>query len=191
MVESPEAASGVVVSDQAEAPSGPEAEEPGEMPGQAESGLKTPPILLEGDEPTFVPLTGPGQKYAVGPPAAGAKVAHEEAVLPEAYGTGKLLLAARDPHWLYVHWDLMPSQQRHYNALSADRHLVVRVYPGTMAGRSVREVHVHPESRHWFVHVERAETKYVAELGYYSHGRQWVSITTSLPTFTPAGDRFD
>jgi uncharacterized protein len=106
--------------------------------------------------------------------------------LPEAYGTGKLLLAARDPHWLYAHWDLTPPQQQHYNALSADHHLVVRVFPGTAAGRPVREVHVHPESRHWFIHVDRAETNYVAELGYYQAGRQWVPVAASPPAVTPA-----
>jgi hypothetical protein len=185
VVASPEQASGVARSEKAKAPGGPGAEQSGEMPGQAESSLKTPPILLEGDETTLAPMTGPGQKYALGPAAAGVQVAHEEAALPEAYGTGKLLLAARDPHWLYAHWDLTPSQQRHYNALSADRHLVVRVYRRTVMERPVREVHVHPESRHWFVHVDRADTQYVAELGYYPPGRQWVTVATSPPTVTP------
>jgi hypothetical protein len=97
-----------------------------------------------------------------------------------------MLLAARDPHWLYAHWDLTPSQQRQYNALSADRHLVVRVYPGAVVERPAREVHVHPESRHWFIHVEHAETQYVAELGYYQPGRQWLSLAFSPPTVTPA-----
>src|SRR5438094_6482773 len=32
--------------------------------------------------------------------------------LPEAYGTEKLLVAARDPHWLYAHWDLTREQLR-------------------------------------------------------------------------------
>jgi hypothetical protein len=105
--------------------------------------------------------------------------------LPEAYGTGKLLLAARDPHWLYAHWDFTQEQQRRYNALSADRHLVVRVVPGTIGARTVTEVHVHPESRHWFIHTDRAETRYVAELGYYQRGRQWVTIATSPPAVTP------
>ena len=130
-------------------------------------------------------MTGPGQKYALGPtPPAGQSVS-DEAVLPEAYGTGKLLLAARDPHWLYAHWDLTPQQQRRYNTLSADRHLVVRVVPGTIGTRAVTDVHVHPESRHWFIHTDRAETRYVAELGYYRPGRQWVTIAASLPTLTP------
>lgn len=183
---SPEELSEVTRSEEAQVPALPGAKEPGEMPEQAETGLKLPPILLEGDEPTLTALTGPGQKYALGPAAAGLQVAHEDAVLPEAYGTGKLLLAARDPHWLYAHWDLTPSQQRQYNALSADRHLVVRVYPGAVVERPAREVHVHPESRHWFIHVEHAETQYVAELGYYQPGRQWLSLAFSPPTVTPA-----
>jgi hypothetical protein len=156
------------------------------MPGQAESVLKTPPILLEGDETSSAFKSGPGQKYALGPAAGGGQVAHEEAALPEAYGTGKLLLAARDPHWLYAHWDLMPSQQRHYNALSADRHLVIRVCPSTVTERPIREVHVHPESRHWFIHVDRAESQYVAELGYHRPGGEWVRVATSSPAVTPA-----
>ena len=171
LVASPEHESGIAVSEQADGPCLPAAEKSCEVPTQAEPVLKTPPILLEGDEPTPILIAGPGQKYALGPAATEARVAYEEAALPEAYGTGKLLLAARDPHWLYAHWDLTPSQQRHYNALSADRHLVVRVHSGAVTERPLREVHVHPESRHWFIHVDRAETPYVAELGYYRPAR--------------------
>jgi hypothetical protein len=105
--------------------------------------------------------------------------------LPEAYGTGKLRLIARDPHWLYAHWDLTPKQQRHYNSLSADHHLVLRVYSGTRPGQRAWDIHVHPESRHWFVHVERSGTQHVAELGYYRPSHLWVSIATSPPAKTP------
>jgi uncharacterized protein len=149
-------------------------------------GLGIPQILLEGDEPTSPPITGPGQKYALGPTAPASQFGLEETALPEAYGTGKLLLAARDPRWLYAHWDLTLEQQRRYNALSADRHLVVRVYVGTTEARPEREVHVHPESRHWFIHVGRGDTRYVGELGYYRPKRRWVRIATSPPAVTPA-----
>ena len=156
-----------------------------ERPAQPESGLKIPPILLEGDEPISPPMSGPGQKYALGPTTPAGQSGPDEAALPEAYGTRKLLLTARDPHWLYAHWDLTPEQQRQYNALSADHHLVVRVAPGTTGARPLTDVHVHPESRHWFIHTERAETRYVAELGYYRPGRQWVMIATSPAAVTP------
>jgi hypothetical protein len=150
-----------------------------------EPGLRIPKILLEDDEPAMPPVTGPGQKYALGPAAPAASFEREEAALPTAYGTQKLLLAARDPHWLYAHWDLTPEQQRRYNSLSADHHLVLRVHTGTGPEQAARDVHMHPESRYWFVHVERGGTEHVAELGYYRPRHRWVTIATSLPAKTP------
>ena len=179
-------APGVVSPEQTIPPGEPPAEPLGEHTARTSSGRGVPEILLENDESVSPPMTGPGRKYAVGPTGATTHVRQEEAVLPEAYGTGKLLLTARDPHWLYVHWDLTPEQQRRYNALSTDHHLVVRVCPGTTGTQPMTDVHVHPESRHWFVHVDHAGTQYAARLGYYSPRHQWVTIATSPSTITPA-----
>jgi hypothetical protein len=181
----PEVDSGAAAAEQVEVSGIHGAEPSGEKAAQAQAGLRIPQILLESDEPFSPPMTGPGQKYALGPTTPAGQFGPEEAALPEAYGTGKLLLAVRDPHWLYAHWDLTLEQQRRYNALSADRHLVVRVFSDAIETRPVKEVHVHPESRHWFIHADLAETRYVAELGYYRPGRQWATISTSAPAVTP------
>ncbi len=143
-----------------------------------------PPILLEGDTSPPPPVSGPGARYALSPTSHSA-LPGAEPTLPSAYGTRHLLLTARDPHWLYAHWDLTDEQQREYNSLSADRHLVLRVQADAAPGTRATEIHVHPESRHWFIHVERAGTKYVAELGYYQADRKWVTISTSTATVTP------
>jgi len=147
---------------------------------------RIPPILLEGDRPSPAspPISGPGQRYALGPTPPIEKL-RTEGELPESYGTETLLLTARDPHWLYTHWDLPADQQRRYNAYSRDGHLVVRIYVEVAGGKPVVEIHVHPESRHWFVHVERANTRYVAELGYYSAAEKWTVVATSAATLTP------
>jgi hypothetical protein len=108
-----------------------------------------------------------------------------EGELPESYGTGSILLTARDPHWLYAHWDLTADQQRRYNAFSRDGHLIVRIYFEGTRGKPVVQAHVHPESRHWFVHVDGANTRYVAELGYYSAADKWMVVATSAATLTP------
>ena len=171
--------------EQAKTPAGLTAEQPWDKSAQPDSGPRIPQILLEGDEAFSPPMTGPGQKYALGPTTPTSHFESETAALPEAYGTGKLLLAARDPHWLYAHWDPTHEQQRWYNALSVDRHLVLRVHSGTSDAPAVREVHLHPESRHWFVHVERSDTQYVAELGYYRPRHHWVTIAASPPATTP------
>ncbi len=160
----------------------PQAKRP--APPARKAPAKIPAILLEGDKPTPAPISGPGHRYALGPTAPEEKL-QTEGELPESYGTGTILLTARDPHWLYTHWDLTGDQQRRYNAFSRDGHLIVRIYIEAAQGKPVAQVRVHPESRHWFVHVEQANTRYVAELGYYSAADKWTVVSTSSATLTP------
>jgi hypothetical protein len=110
----------------------------------------------------------------------------ELAELPESYGTQRLLLTARDPRWLYAHWDFSLEQLRRYNARSACKHLVLRVYKDSVEGVPHREIHVHPESRSWFVEVGEASRRYIGELGYPMPEGGWVSLATSAATVTPS-----
>jgi len=150
-----------------------------------EAPLKLPAILFEGDTPAASQVGGPGEKFALGPTPPAQTFAAGTAVLPESYGTKKLFLTARDPHWLYAHWDLTREQLSRYNRQSADGHLILRIFIAPPAGGLAVEIHVHPESRHWFAHVERAATKYTAEVGFYSKSRKWTSIAKSGATLTP------
>jgi hypothetical protein len=145
--------------------------------------IEAPPILLEGDAPSAPPVSGPGEKFSLGatPPAQ----SFSGGELPESYGTKKLFLTARDPHWLYANWDLTSGQQKELNAASTDGHLILRIFAGKIEGHPVYEIHVHPESRHWFAHVERAGHSYAAELGYYSALGKWTRIAVSSGTVTP------
>jgi hypothetical protein len=114
----------------------------------------------------------------VNPPSAGAD-------LPESYGTQQLFLAARDPRWLYAHWDFTAEQLRKYNALSTDGHLLLRLYRDTTAGQPLLQIHLHPESRHWFVPAPHAGAKYMAILGYCDAAKNWVELARSAATLTP------
>jgi hypothetical protein len=147
--------------------------------------VEVPPILLEGDSPVTPPVSGPGEKYSLGATTPAQHFPATESELPESYGTKKLFLTARDPHWLYAHWDLTREQQLKLNAQSSDGHLVLRIYARKIEGHPTYEIHVHPESRHWFTHVERAGNSYVAELGYYSALGRWTRISVSSGTMTP------
>lgn len=147
--------------------------------------IEAPAILLEGDSPEPPSASGPGEKFSLGPTPPAQTFAKPEAELPNAYGTKKLFLAARDPHWLYAHWDLTREQQLKMNAQSSDGHLVLRIYAQKIEGHPTYEIHVHPESRHWFTHVERAGYSYAAELGYYSALGKWTRVSTSSGTMTP------
>jgi hypothetical protein len=62
--------------------------------------LEVPPILLEGDQTAPPPAGGPGEKYSLGPTPPAPHFETAETDLPEAYGTKKHSLTARDPHRL-------------------------------------------------------------------------------------------
>jgi len=144
---------------------------------------EVPAILLEGDEPAAPFASGPGEKFSLGATPPAQKFSGGE--LPEAYGTKKLFLTARDPHWLYAHWDLTREQQVKLNAESTDGHLILRFFTGKIEGHPAHEIHVHPESRHWFAHVDCAGSSYAAELGYYSALGKWTRVASSSSTVTP------
>ncbi|HZM06179.1 MAG TPA: DUF4912 domain-containing protein [Candidatus Saccharimonadales bacterium] len=148
--------------------------------------LNIPPILLEGDSsPGPAAASGPGERYSLGPTPPVPQLPSAGGALPEAYGTQQLFLTARDPHWVYAHWDLTREQLKKYNSLSAEGHLVLRVYRGALDGAPLSEIPVHPESRHWFVHVPEAGVKYLGDLGYYDSAHRWVTLARSGPTVTP------
>ncbi len=149
------------------------------------SRLRIPPVLLEGDQAARSPASGPGRRYVLGPTPPPAMLAPAGAELPESYGTQQLFLAARDPRWLYAHWDFTAGQLKKYNALSADGHLLLRLYRDTPAGPPLLQIHLHPESRHWFVPAPHAGAKYAATLGYYNAAKEWTELARSAATLTP------
>ena len=142
-----------------------------------------PEILFEGDRPGSSPV-GQAEKFALGV-SVPRETLIEEGDLPESYGTQQVMVAPRDPHWLYVHWDLTRDQLRDYNRQSIHKHLVLRLSKPEQEKESAGEVHVHPESSHWFVHVAEAGVKYAVELGYYGKSKGWTSISTSTPALAP------
>lgn len=144
-----------------------------------------PSILLEGDSSPAARQSGPGSRYELGPDAHRPLVGDDLGELPEAYGTGMVMASARDPHWLYVFWDLTDEQQNEYNRASRDKHLIVRLLNVAQGNRVVSETHVHPESRNWFIPAPIAGAQYQVELGYNDKQDQWQQVSQSRPVATP------
>lgn len=142
--------------------------------------FRVPGILLEGDEPVSTTLSKVVPKASRG--SEQSFVPSQEVVQLRTC----LHLAARDPRCLYASWDLSFGEQHACNSRSADHHLVLRARLGDGSGPIVAEVHVHPESQHWFLHVDLAGTTYAGELGYYTHMGQWISLACSSPVATPS-----
>jgi len=105
--------------------------------------------------------------------------------LPESYGTRRLFLVARDPRWLYAHWDFSREEQHALNRLSATGRLTLRIFQGSAAGPLAAQSELQADSRHWFVPVESGGARYLAELGYMSKAGGWVGVAMSGAVITP------
>ena len=178
-----ERAAGAMQSEQSRAP---QQELPLEPADPTTRTLKIPPILFEGDEPIAPPSKESSPKFAVGFVAVKTGLASGGAVLPEAYGTERLWLAARDPHCLYARWDVTSRQEQYYRTLAAGNRLVLRVHlEEAERDRGFVEVPVLPEWRHCFIPVAAAGKRYAVELGYYEKDHRWTSIAVSESVSTP------
>ncbi len=153
--------------------------------------VQIPAILLEGDEPGSVspptptsPRSGPGAPVV--PPSA-------TDVLPEAYGTQRLKLTARDPNWIHAHWDFTRDQLRQVRARAEGGPLVLRLFQQSTQGPLVSETRVHPESVRWLLHTPEPHVPCVAEIGFYDKHHRWSTLAESnavrTPPAGPSGDR--
>jgi hypothetical protein len=145
-----------------------------------------PAILLEPDHiPNEPAIAGPGARFALTPTFEPAVAAAPEE-LPDAYGTERIYLAARDPYCLFASWDLDSKQRTRYNAASASGALTIRLRRGLADGPITLEVHTQPNSRDRFIEVAQPDATFVAELGYHEKNTGlWRAISVSKPVTTP------
>lgn len=107
--------------------------------------------------------------------------------LPESYGSGRLFLAARDPHWLFCYWDYTWQQMEDIRRMARYSELKLRVLEGASSG-VVEEITLNPSSKNWFFKVDRADAEYTAAFGYYDHsGNFTVTARSGLARTPPDG----
>ena len=103
--------------------------------------------------------------------------------LPESYGTKKLFLVARDPHILFAYWDLSPVQYQEAARAAHDGKVFLEIYvPGE--GR-VQQIHIWDCHKNWYLQVNRPNTNFVAQLGYYRGDGSFEVLARSAEVITP------
>ena len=108
--------------------------------------------------------------------------------LPRSYGHPLLVAIARDPHTLFVYWDL------DWPAIFGDRppsdrkvHLRVQSSDGAEETRAT----VEPFAGSHCIAVSRSAASYQVELGYHEPAGVWNSVAISAPVATPPDDVAD
>lgn len=103
--------------------------------------------------------------------------------LPESYGSKKLFLVARDPHILFAYWDLTPVQYQEAARAAHDGKIFLEIYVPN-EGR-IQQIHVWDSHKNWYIQVNRPDTTFVAQLGYYRPDGGFEVIARSSEVRTP------
>jgi uncharacterized protein len=153
----------------------------------ARTGRRPKPSPVKAEAATVPSDELSAHKFDVTPaPPHPQQVFQEEHLgeLPDAYGTGRLFLTARDPHWLYAYWDLSWQQMADYRGQASDGRLLLRVFEKNH-GDPIQTLTLGHDSRNWYIPVNKAATSYSAELGFWRHDGQFHVINRSYETATP------
>src|ERR1700761_1683006 len=102
---------------------------------------------------------------------------------PESYGSKKLFLVARDPHILFAYWDLSHVQYQEAARAAHDGKIFLEVYVPN-EGR-VQQIHVWDSHKNWYLQVNRPDTTFIAQLGYYRGDGGFEVIARSSEVRTP------
>jgi hypothetical protein len=123
-------------------------------------------------------------------------VVSEPDALPGSYNDNRIVLLARDPHWLYAYWDFSGEHfSKARNQLAAtDERLVLRIFDVTYIefnganAWSSRDFELTPFATSWYISVPQADAAYCAEIGYRAPDGRFVSLGRSNVISTPRAE---
>lgn len=126
-------------------------------------------------------------KFVLTPPNAPA--AHQEpefeylGELPDSYGTRKLFLVARDPHFLFSYWDFTEGQFIELSQRASDGNVFLQLYLDN--GEKLQQIQANSRSRSWYLQANRPGASFYAELGVYRDGKFEVAARSAVITAPP------
>jgi hypothetical protein len=119
----------------------------------------------------------------------GAPPAAVEGALPLAYGQSRAVLVARDPWWLFTHWEVPPVRRvevlRALGIEGEGTREVLRVYEVAADSSASWDIDLEPGAERADVHVGRPERTFRVEVGLRTAAGRFVCLVTSNQASTP------
>ena len=128
-----------------------------------------------------------------------------EPQLPHSYGVDRLVLMARDPHWLYAYWEITATKKdaftRTYGPEAwSSTHPVLRVYDVTGVdfngnnAKGCMDIHLGDEIDNWHIEVKEPDRSFCIDLGRMFQDGRFITLLRSNIATTPRAslsDRLD
>lgn len=127
------------------------------------------------------------------PPAPAGQMAPE---LPRRYGEDRLVLLARDPHWLFAYWEVSATKQEEFQARYGPEawrtsRPVLRLYDVTgikfegYNANSYVDIPISEEADNWYLEVGQPNRTFCVDLGRLLPTGEFVTLLRSNLAHTP------
>ncbi|MDD2444374.1 MAG: DUF4912 domain-containing protein [Desulfotomaculaceae bacterium] len=144
---------------------------------------------------------GPQIRVSMTRPASGPP----EIQLPQKYGVDRMVLLARDPHWLFAYWEVTATKQEEFKSSYGPEtwpstHPVLRVYDVTDVdfngnnANSYIDLHIEEHVDNWHIEVGEPDRTFCVDLGRMFPDGRFVTLLRSNVVTTPRAslsDRLD
>ncbi len=125
--------------------------------------------------------------------------------IPHNYGVDRLVLMARDPHWLYAYWEITATKQEEFkknygHEAWCSTRPVLRVYDVTGLefdgnnAKMYKDIHVREHTDNWHIEVGEPDCSFCVDLGRIFPDGRFVTLLRSNIVTTPRAslsDRLD
>lgn len=117
--------------------------------------------------------------------------------LPEGYGETTAALLPRDPHWMFIYWEITDSKKSEIcktygNDIFNKSRQVIRVYDitdvhdGEVSSRFF-DIPVILDSKNWYINVSESGRTYLCELGLVTEDGRFIGIVKTNKVALPPG----
>lgn len=118
--------------------------------------------------------------------------------IPELYGEDVMTVLSRDPHWVFVYWDLSPAKLKTASEIfSAGRtgtpKFTLRLQTSSVKKKKkpslpvIKDLEVPAIARSWYLNIDDNTKEYILELGIKSKDGKFSVLLSSKSFVLPAG----
>ncbi|MFX4262017.1 DUF4912 domain-containing protein [Pelotomaculum propionicicum] len=149
----------------------------------------------------------PAEELGIHIPAAANRPApvQPDIYLPHNYGMDRMVLLARDPHWLFAYWEITATKQEEFTGAYGPEawhasHPVLRIYDVTgieFNGKNAHkhiDYHVEEHIDNWHIEVGEPDRSFCVDLGRMFPDGRFITLLRSNIVTTPRAslsDRLD
>ncbi|MDD4766280.1 MAG: DUF4912 domain-containing protein [Desulfotomaculaceae bacterium] len=152
--------------------------------------------IVNQPRPLFIEETAEELGINVPDPAKRPPLTEQDIYLPHNYGVDRMVILARDPHWLFAYWEITATKQEEFTSTYGTEawlstHPVLRIYDVTGVAFNGNNAHKYTDYHmdenidNWHIEVGEPDRAFCVDLGRMFPDGRFITLLRSNIVTTP------